>query len=317
MRNIEFVLGDESKKQKQIQSNDIYDRETTMSLHRGIDFEKALNKGKKTYDSKVGDWWLAQCGNGSHQAAYRKIVERLREAFGRTPPRSIVEYACGPGHLLTRLAIRFPKSRIIGIDGSTQMLDMARRRLRRIGRGASDRVELHQTHLPDFSLPKWRADAVVFAFPNVCPSPDDQPYYDRHGSRNKRDRPVAKRLARAREEDPEMETVFDKPEAVMTSLLDSKVISRNLRGLVKRGGYCLRAEYGNASLDELTDLVRMRLDFEAGSMSRAFQGKRPEAIFKRSKTTYHRSKVIEDVYHQTGDEDDKSGGYFLSLLRAI
>jgi SAM-dependent methyltransferase len=288
-----------------------------MKSRHDVNFEKELTKGKSTYTGKVGDWWLEQCGNAAHQRAYRTIADRLRSAFGRREPKLVVEYACGPGHLLTRLALRFPKSRIIGIDGSSKMLKMARTRLERLGGNAVDRVELVESRLPNFDLPRWGADAVVFAFPNICPSPQEQPYYDKHGSRHKLDRPVARLLGNAREKNPDWETVFDTPEETMTSLLDAKVVSRNLRGLIKRGGYCVRAEYGNAPRVELTQLVRMRLDFEAGAMDKAFRNKKPEAIFRRVRTTYHRSKVIEDVYHQTGDKDDKTGGFLLGLFTAI
>lgn len=289
-----------------------------MTVERtNIDFDTALTRGKDTYTGEVGDWWLNQCADAAHQRAYRTIAMRLRGQFPRREPKTIIEYACGPGLLLARLARTFPKSRLIGIDGSSQMLDAASARLRRMGRSVAERVELVETHLPNFNLPKWEADAIVFAFPNICPHPDDQPYYDRHGSRHRLDRPVAKLLGEAREEDPEMETVFDDPETVMTQLLDCKVVSRNLRGLVRRGGICVRVTYANASREYLSDLVNLRLDFEAGCMETEFRGRRPEAIFRHVDTTYHRSRVILDVYHQTGDEDNLRGGFLVSVLRAI
>jgi len=34
-------------------------------------------------------------------------------------------------------------------------------------------------------------------------------------------------------------------------------------------------------------------------------------------SAYFRSRVLEDVYLQTGDERDKNGGYLITVLRAI
>jgi SAM-dependent methyltransferase len=285
--------------------------------HHDIDFDKALTKGGTTYDGKVGDWWTDRCGDRAHQHAYRTIADRLRAAFGAREPKLIVEYACGPGRLLSRLALRFPKSKLIGIDGSLQMLELAKRRLERMGGQVAGRIELAESHLPNFDLPAWGADAVVFAFPNICPAPDEQPYYDRHGSRHPADRKVAELLGKAREADPDEETVFDDPKTLMTALLDAKVVSRNLRGLVRRGGLCLRAEYANAPRTALSELVNMRLDFESGALTRPFRDRQAEAIFKWQAGSYHRSTVIEDVYHQTGDESDRAGGYLMNILKAI
>jgi SAM-dependent methyltransferase len=288
-----------------------------MTGHHAIDFDNALRQGKASYTGAVGDWWLKQGLDRAHQRAYSLIADRLRRAFETRRARLIVEYACGPGLLLARLARRFPEARIVGIDGSRQMLEMARRRLARLGGEDSGRIELIESRLPCFDLPCREADAVVFAFPNICPAPGEQAYYDKHGSRHPADRAVARLLAKAREEDPELETVFEDPKTLAPAMLDAKVVARNLRGLLRKGGLCLRAEYANAPRSEMTDLVNLRLDFEGGAMEGAFRGRRPEAIFRRVDGTYHRSRVILDVYHQTADEDILRGGYLLNLLKAI
>ena len=212
---------------------------------------------------------------------------------------------------------RFPKAQLIGIDGSALMLDHAEEQVERMGNSAIKRVELIQSPLPNFSLSDFEADLVVYCFPNICPAPDEQPYYDKHGSKKRKDVAVGRRLAKARESDPEEETEFTKPEELFTALTDAKVISRNLRGLVRMGGYCARVEYANSGREGLSDLVRMRLDFEAGALRRAFKGRHAETIFKLSHSQYFRSRVIEDVYHQTGDESDSVGGYLINILRAI
>lgn len=56
-----------------------------------------------------------------------------------TPPRSVLEIGCGTGAVLVRAARRFPSARIVGIDLSADMLQVAASRTRRFG----DRVRLH------------------------------------------------------------------------------------------------------------------------------------------------------------------------------
>jgi len=286
------------------------------SLYKKIDFEQELNLGRKAYDDLVGQWWYRQSVNSAHLKAYRTIVKHARSLFDKDP-KVIIDYGCGPGHVLTRLYKSFPKSEIIGLDGSSRMLELTERRLQQIGGDFDKRVLLVETDLPNFSLSLPKADLLVFVFPNIVVRGDDQPYYDAHGYRKRKDRAVAKYLAHAREKDPEEETVVDEPEVLLDSLLTAKVISRNLRKLLRRGGACLRAEYSNADRSELTKLVQHRQAFEEGSLKKSLRGTKPKRLFKLLYSRYYRSKVIEDVYHQTRDESDKTGGYFLNGLKAV
>lgn len=286
-----------------------------MTLHH-LDFEQELDRGRKTYNNKVGQWWLDQAFNEDHKKAYRKIA-RFAQQHLKKEPRVVIDYACGPGHILCRLYKRFPKAEIYGLDGSKLMLDRTDERLRQIGGDFDERVCLVETFLPNFDLDLPKADLLVFAFPNIVVRTKDQPYYDLHGYQSRRDDVVAQYLADTREPDPEEETVVDEPDVLYDSLLTSKVISRNLRGLLKRGGICIRAEYSNAPREELTRLVQQRQAFEEGSLKSKLGGKRPKRLFKLMESKYISSKVIEDVYHQTKDESDKEGGYFMNVLKAI
>jgi hypothetical protein len=76
-------------------------------------------------------------------------------------------------------------------------------------------------------------------------------------------------------------------------------------------------EYSNSIREGLTQLVQDRTAFEEGSLDRYFGGKRPERFFEYLHGDYHRSRVIEAVYHQTRDRSDREGGYMTALLRAI
>lgn len=276
-----------------------------------INFDKEFEKGVDSYNGKVGKWWEKQANSLSHTRAYNNIASYLQKLFRK--PKLIIDYACGNGKLLLKLAQTFPQSQLLGLDGSSYMLGKAYDVIKK----QAHRMHFIETTLPNFSLPKERADLIVFCFPNIVPHPDEQPYYDKNGYKNKDDVAVAKWLAKAREEDPEEETVTDDEETLLDTLLTNKVISRNIRSLIKKGGYCVRVEYANAPREELTKLVRWRTMFEEGSLDTPMNGKKAEQLFKVVKTEYFNSKVIEDVYHQTNDEDDKEGGYYVVLLKAV
>ena len=282
----------------------------------GIDFEKELTGGHKTYNKKVGKWWLKLSSDKKHARAYRAIANHLKENVPGDP-RLIIDYACGSGRLLARLVRRFPKAKVIGIDGSRLMLDAAEERVEELGKRAAGRVELIESPLPNFELDCKDADLVVFCFANICPEADEQDYYDEHGATRRADVTTARRLARARESNPDWETVTSSTEDLYNAMMDGKVVSRNLRALLRKGGYCARVEYANAKRKELTELVRMRMDFEAGALGKPFEGKKAEQIFRLRKSTYIGSRVIEAVYHHTGDDADRVGGFLVNLLRAI
>jgi len=280
--------------------------------YRRINFDRELGKGVETYEKKLGKWWLNRSNDASHLYAYRRISAHL-EQVARTEPKKIIDYGCGAGHVLTRLYRRFPSSRIIGIDGSEFMLKRASERLRAQNRVWNQRVDLIQSKLPNFSLPEFKADAVFFVFPNIVPDPEEDDDYRLTSG----DRAVAEYLSEAREPDPEEETVEDDAETLCDDMLTENTVSWNLRELMKRGGICIRAEYANAPREEMTKLVQLRMAFQEGSLATRVNGKKAERFFSLRDSTYHRSKVVEDVYHQTRDETDLEGGYLLSTLVAI
>jgi SAM-dependent methyltransferase len=282
--------------------------------YRKIDFDQELDTGPETYNKTLGTWWLNQSNNRPHGYAYRKIAEHLSSFFGH-PPKTIIDYGCGGGHMLTRLYRRFPDSHLIGIDGSSLMLEVAGKRLQYLGREWKQRVELIETELPDFSLRCGKADALLFVFPNIVPLEEELEEED--DLHDRKDLAVAEYLADAREPDPEEETVEDDDETLLDSLLTDHLISRNLRGLLEKGGVCVRADYANAPRNELTELVQQRLAFQEASLGEAVNGFRATQLFTVVGSSYHRSKVLEDVYHQTRDETDKEGGYLITTLVAI
>lgn len=297
-----------------------------------IDFEKALLKGRTAYDTAVGDWWESRASNGSHRRAYAEIADwmaaQMARPAGKTP-RLIVDYACGGGHFLPALARRFPRARIVALDGSRAMLERARARLAAAGLesalvaasrccdAAGPRIRLVETKLPNFSLPKGRADAVAYLFPNLTSSPSDQDYYDRHGYRNRRDAGAATVLSRLREKDPEDEVTKAPPAEIYDGLMTERVVGRHIRSLLKKGGLWFKADYANARREELSKLTQLRTLFAEGALEDAVDGRVPERFFRFLDHRFARSQVILDVYHQTQDPTDRTGGYFVSGFRAL
>lgn len=297
-----------------------------------IDFEKAFLKGHKSYDTAVGDWWERQASNGSHLKAYARIADairtRVRKAGSRGRQPLIVDYGCGSGHFLLALAERMPEARIAALDGSTRMLERAKARLdaagleagftdEREGFGArGPRVRLVKTRLPNFSLPAGKADAVAYLFPNLTPAPGDQPYYDRHGYKKREDVAAGRVLARLREMDPEDEVPGPPPEEMYDGLMTDRVISRHVRTLIRPGGLWFKVDYANAPREELSALTLKRSLFTEGALEEPVKDIRIQAFFRYLDNDFRRSQVILDVYHQTKDPSDRTGGYFISAFAA-
>ncbi len=311
-----------------------------------IDFDKLFLKGHKSYDTVIGDWWEKQSSNGSHQKAYQAVADYVSEVLSDKKnvspkksskqtsnsvknPKWIVDYACGGGHFLQKLALRFPKSNIVALDGSKKMLQQAKGRMEAIDIEADlvdakksfdakgPRIRLVQTTLPNFSLPKGKADVVIFVFPNLTPSPADQDYYDKHGYLSKPDTKVCTILSRLREMDPEDEVTPIVPKEMYESLMTDRVICRNLRHLLKPKGKMFKVDYANAHRSELSHLTQMRSFFAEGALTEAIKDLKAPVFFKYLSNKFHRSQVILDVFHQTGDPSDKTGGFFTSVFDAI
>ncbi len=300
-------------------------------MKKKIDFDKALLKGRKCYDQEVGAWWDAQSTNAAHQKAYKNVCEHMaKELKGHSKASPfILDYACGNGYLLSLLAQRLPKARIVALDGSSKMLGLAQARLEKLGIEAGwvssarsfdskgPRVRLVQCQLPNFKLPKGKADAAIFLFPNITFSSNDQDEYDRNGYKNRKDVAVCTVLARLREMDPEDETGVNVPQEQFDSLMTDRVIARNIRQALRKGGTWVKVDYANAAREELSELTQWRTLFSEGALEKPIKELTSERFFSYQGNTFYRSSVILDVFEQTGDPSDKTGGYFISAFKAI
>jgi len=258
-----------------------------------IDFDACL-VGSSSYDTVVGDWWSDRAEDSAHKKAYARIAEAIRKHCGIF--EQIVDYACGNGQLLAALHKVFPHAHLIGYDGSSKMISRAKAL---VGSAAT----LRKTALPNSSLPAHYADVVVFAFPNL--------YLEDESAKNHSlERAAARLLSTPSPEDT------DSQRSIFEGLIEERMITRNLWHLCKPGRWCVRVTYAGASLRGLSRIEQRRTRFEQGYAT-TVAGKKVPRYFSLHKSVFYRSQVIHDVYHQTKDKQDKSGGYFINFLRAL
>ena len=104
-----------------------------------IDFIHELTLSNEAYNGKVGRWWSQQTADRSHANAYRRIANYLHSSLQENPSL-IIDYGCGPGNLLLHLPKLFPDCRFVGIDVSTFMLGLAKKRRVRLGTNQSGQI---------------------------------------------------------------------------------------------------------------------------------------------------------------------------------
>ncbi len=296
-----------------------------------IDFEKYLNQGHASYEKKVGHWWRGQAGNRAHQSAYKHISKYISTTISKfdIKPKFLLDYACGDGSFMLQLAQQLPQSKFVGLDGSSLMLNNIIKSADDKGIAAkivkssecftnkASQISLVKTVLPNFNLETNKADVIVFLFPNLTCSDRERRKYEKNGYKNSRDRAIAEMLARFREMDPEDEVAQVDYDECLDELMTARVISNNLHSLVKKGGLLYRVDYANAPREELSQLTQWRSLFTECALEESIKGKKSTVCFKYLESEYRRSQVILDVFHQTGDESDRTGGYFCSIFQAV
>lgn len=272
-----------------------------------IDFTETLSSGLGAYNGPVGQWWVQKTRSAAHAAAYKNIASHVAQC-AKGNGGLIIDYGCGPGHLLKRLVDVLPAWRFLGIDGSKVLLRDAEMwaQSKRNGRPAS--LEFRRAKLPDFSVSTPKADIIVFTFPNIVTVPSDNRRFEKLFPK---DRTLAGLLAMKQEgKGGDVETLYD-------SLFMSRVVSRNLRLLLRTGGLCVRVDYSQAARPELARFDQLATRFEEGSLNAKQARIKPQKFFRLLYSRYYPSAVIRDVYEQTEDKDFLEGGYLVSLLKAL
>jgi SAM-dependent methyltransferase len=255
------------------------------------------------YKGVLERWWYQRTCDRAHARAYRKIADFIRDSYTQDP-KTIVDYACGAGNLLSLLSRRFPNSKLVGLDGSQYLLRLAGRHLHMLPPACARRVKLIETTLPNIYIAKAQADLAIFCLPNMVAAPAAGQYL------SKNDRYIARCLSLDGDEDD------DEP-AIQSALEQGRVISLNLRRILKRGGICVRVEYATIQRQELSPPELTLVSFEEGSLDAKVQGMTPRLWFRVLASAYFRSRVLEDVYEQTADERDRKGGYLITVLKAV
>lgn len=74
-------------------------------------------------------------------------------------PKSIIEVGCGTGHNIAQLAKRFPDSQIIGLDVSTNMLEIARNKI-----ASNPKVSLVEKAYANGSTQVKPTDLILFSY---------------------------------------------------------------------------------------------------------------------------------------------------------
>jgi SAM-dependent methyltransferase len=281
-----------------------------------VDFEKELRTNFRGYNTTLTRWWNIRACNKSHCIAYRNIANYVTTHVDLIPSL-VIDYGCGTGRLLGEIAVRFVETKLIGIDGSSAMLKTAKTYLKNKAPDLLNRIKLLKAPLPNRLLLGKRADLVTFTFPHILSNLYDLDLNSFLELLTYSEIENAMILA----EDKGMEEVSneynDEDPDLLQSLLVNRVIAKNLRSLVKRGGYCLRVELANARREEFPEIFQKRFSFQEGSLDKSLSDQSVQQPFELVRSEYHRSKVMEDAYEQTGDESDRKGGYWISLLRAL
>jgi len=89
---------------------------------------------------------------------YPPIADRVKQLVEDVEEPRIVDLGCGPALLLPELARAIPRARLVGIDPSGSMLELARLVIDEAGPGA---YELKAGRAEDIPLEDGRADVVI------------------------------------------------------------------------------------------------------------------------------------------------------------
>lgn len=271
-----------------------------------IDFTETLASGLQAYNTNVGQWWAHKTRNEAHVAAYMNIANYVVQC-AQEEGGLIIDYGCGPSLLMSRLVDLLPAWRFLGIDGSKMMLRRAETWARTKRKGRHAPIEFLLAKLPDFSVSIPKAELVVYTFPNIVSLASDRRLFEESF---RKDRDVAGFLAMQQEKGEGVEALYDQ-------LFMNRVVARNLRFLLRKGGLCVRVDYSQGARDELGRFDKLSTLFEEGSLNRRLSRLKPQKFFHLLSSHYYPSAVIQDVYEQTNDRDFLEGGYLVSLLKAI
>lgn len=294
---------------------------------QSIDFEKEFVKGSAAFEGFLADWWQEKSNDPAHRRAYRNIATKMHQTLSETgivSPKFIVDYACGNGAILKSLSSRFPETNIIAIDGSKKMLSLAKSALQQTGlrsqyvkvSNAFDKEDseicLLHTSLPDFTLCAHQADVVLFLFPNITINSKERRLIRKQINTDPLTLKIAKFLAKWNEVDSDFPA-----DECMDDILDARAITYNIHQILKKGGFWFHVEYANAPRGEWDEVDQITTLFEESAWNVSIRRTQVRSEFRLMKSWFFRSSVMLDVYEQSGDPEDRDGGYVISVLQSL
>lgn len=90
---------------------------------------------------------------------HNAFVEHFKKRFPDFFRGNVLDLGCGTCDVVIRFANAFPHTHITGIDGSSAMLDIAHRELKR--HSLSDRITIIKAYLPKDNILNKRYDAII------------------------------------------------------------------------------------------------------------------------------------------------------------
>jgi methylase of polypeptide subunit release factors len=278
-----------------------------------IDFDKEFVKGSAAFEGFLADWWLEKSNDPAHRRAYKNISSKMHQILseaGIASPKTIVDYACGNGAILKSLATRFPKTNIIAIDGSKKMLSLAKSSLQQAEYESA--IQFLHSPLPNFNLPTPKADVVLFLFPNITISSRERRLIRKQTETDPLILKTAKFLAKWNEVDSDFHA-----DECLDDIFDARAITSNIHKILRKGGFWFHVEYANAPRHEWDEIDQITTLFEESAWPVSVGTTQIRTEFRLIKSWFFRSAVMLDVYEQSGDPEDRDGGYIISVLESL
>jgi SAM-dependent methyltransferase len=269
--------------------------------------EKGMEAASSGYEKILGRWWVGKAADDAHRQTYKHAAKWTRRELPAVPD-SILDYACGAGHLLKRLRKAFPAADLIGYDGAAKLLKKARKRL-----DDDPGLELTAKMLPDLDDPHPPVDLTVLCLPHLLPFDDGEAVTD-YADQRRTELEAARKVVDAMREAGLWE-VEERVEWQVGNVLFERMVARHLRLLTRPGGHCVRIDYTEAAFDDIDAVYQDYLRFSQGSCT-SVCGVRVPRFFAPITDTYRISDIISDVSDQTDDYDSEDGGYMIRLFAA-
>jgi hypothetical protein len=174
-------------------------------------------------------------------------------------------------------------------------------------------IRLVSTPLPEKHLPSGKVDAALFLFPNLNASKTAFEKIQNKWTKDPASEQTARLFSKLQDENAKKQP---DPDDIYEELVLGAEVAANIRRLLKRGMYWFKVDYTNALRKELQDTDQWQLLFVEAAMDLQIGKLKKRSLFELVENKYYRSQVIMDVYDQTKDPADRTGGYMITVFRA-